>query len=82
MPMTFKPYKGFKLAAAVYAADKGFLPILTITKDRGHQILDKQFTPPHPPGGYATDKEAVDATLRYGAAVIDGNVPGQSVDEM
>ena len=75
-------YKGFVLTADVYAASGGFLPILTMTIDRGHQMLKKIFTPPFPQNGYTTRKQAIDASLHFGAAVIDGNVPRQTVSEM
>lgn len=81
MPKAHKHYMGFRLDADIYAAAQGFVPILTITK-HGDQTLEKQFSPPHPPDGYLTEKDAVDASLTYGMAIIDGQIKGQSVSEM
>ena len=83
MPIpTLKIYKGFVLTAAVYAGRTGFLPTLTIRKDHGYQVLEKQITPPFPQNGYATEEEAIEASLHYGASLIDGNLPRQSMNKM
>ena len=82
MAKAHKHYMGFRLDADVYAAARGFVPILTITKQRGDQTLEKQFSPPHPPDGFLTEKEAVDASLKYGMAIINGNFRGKTVNEM
>jgi hypothetical protein len=79
--MAHKDYMGFRLDADIYAAAWGFVPTLTITK-HGDQTLEKQFSLPYPSDGYLTEKDAVDASLIYGMAIIDGQIKGQTVSEM
>jgi hypothetical protein len=67
--------------AHIYVAAWGFVPLLTITK-HGDQTLEKKFSLPHPSDVYLTEKDAVDASLTYGMAIIDGQIKGETVSEM
>ena len=73
---------GFRLVSDVYFAAWGFIPILTISKQRGDQTSEKQFSPPQPPKGFATEQEAIDAAMTFGMAVIDGKLRGQNVNDL
>lgn len=75
-------YKGFELNVGVYGAAQGFIPTLTITKHHGSHTNEKRFSPPCPTNGIPDEKEALQAAIDFGKAVIDGRVKGATVQDI
>lgn len=88
MPLRQIEYKGMTLKAAAFevVGAGGFLPSLSIERAgeraggrAGRACL---FNPPCPAGLFETDEEALDQTLAFGMAIVDGEVRGLTVDDL
>ena len=88
MTVKIARYKGFELRAGAFEipALNRFLSSLLIVKIGGSMSEDdsKLFTPrcDQEDGLFSTEAEAIEAAIEYGEAVIDGETPGQTLQDL
>lgn len=88
VPLRQIEYKGMTLKAAAFEVVGlgGFVPSLSIeragVRADGRSGRACLFDPPCPNGFFETDEEALDETLAYGMAIIDGEIRGLTVDDL
>lgn len=88
MPLRQIEYKGMTLKAAAFEVVGlgGFVPSLSIERagrraggGAGSACL---FDPPCPNGFFETGEEALDESLAFGMAIIDGEICGLTIDDL
>jgi len=76
-------YRGMLIKAAAFEVVElhRFIVSLIIARD-GSPWTAKLFSPPSKDGLFDDPEEALDATLAYGRAIIDGEVAGLTVQDL
>ncbi len=87
MPVKRASYKGFEIRAGAFevVARGRFFSTVMVTRDGAKPPGDAKLLDPTSPtadGLFASLEEALDSAIAFGKAVIDGRVPGQTVDNL
>lgn len=73
-------YKGYIICPRPHElVEGGWSQDLTIRIDTGHQVQDKRFSAANT---YPTEEEAIKHCINMGRQIIDGKVPGLTVDNL
>ena len=86
MPTLQVEYKGMMITAGAFEVVRRhcFIPALSIRRKRRSVRAGavKEFDPPCPKMLFDDAQVALDCTIAYGRAIVDGEVPGLTVDDL
>ena len=71
-------HEGFKLLGSALTLERGYAAQVTITGRDKQRI----FTLRQDPDGFPTAAIAINAAINYGRAIIQGDIPGMSTNDM
>ena len=81
--MIRKTYKGFELAAVPKQLSESAQWTLEVVITKHHDSRNETLTAPYSAANtFASKEEAENASLEFGAKIIDGSIPGLSVSSL